>query len=154
MPVTLVDPFVQFPTGFRYLRLNITGTQGGTAYCWLSEIKWKSGGTRVIPVSSSGPADYSTVADSQDDNLGTKWEISNGSYTPPYALVFDFGALVNINSYEFWSPDENSWRVPSRNPNSWTVAVSNDGSSWATVHAVSNANLDAIDLDLLGTWSF
>lgn len=153
MATALVNPFIAFSSGNRYLKLSISDTSSGTPYCWLAEIQWKSGGTRLFPTSSSGNADYSTVADSQDNNTGTKWEISNGPYTLPHNLVFDFGGRVTIDSYSFVSPDTNSWISPTRNPKSWTVSTSPDNSTWTVVHTVTNASLPFTDLAVLGTWS-
>lgn len=158
MPVTLVNPFMSFPaapSGYRYVRLNITATYGGGNGCQLSEISWYNGASRQSPVSISGPTDYGdSLENSQDGNTGTKW-FAGSSTGVPHALIFDFGSNISLTSYSFTSGNDTSYAdgVGARNPNSWTVATSNDGSTWTTIHTVSGANLAAVDETVVGTWS-
>lgn len=152
MPIALLDPFLQFPTGYRYVRLTISDTKAGANPCQLGEISWYVGASRQIPASSTGNADYSTVADSQDGNASTKWY---SEHARPHVLNFDFGSKLTLTSYSFTSGDDSSYAggAGARNPDDWTVAVSNDQTNWTTISTVANANLAAVDLTVLGTWS-
>lgn len=154
MATVLLNPFIAFTSGYRYYRLNISGTKGGINKCQLSEISWYIGASRQIPTSSSGPSDYTNVSDSQDNNTATKW-FAGDSTSLPHILVFDFTTPIKLTSYSFTSGDDSSYAdgAGARNPDDWTVEGSNDGSTWTTLDTETNANLAAVNLTVLGTWS-
>jgi len=69
-----------------------------------------------------------------DNNTATKGLdlnfISNGNVTN---FIFQFPSAVGFNGYRWATANDEE----SRDPKSWTIAGSNDGSTWTTLHTVS-----------------
>jgi hypothetical protein len=69
-----------------------------------------------------------------DGNLNTKALdlnfVSNGNVTN---FIFQFGSAKSFNGYRWATANDEE----SRDPKSWTIAGSNNGTTWTTIHTVS-----------------
>jgi len=70
-----------------------------------------------------------------DGNLATKGldllYVSNGNVTN---FIFQFSTAKTFNGYRWATAND----AESRDPKSWTIAGSNDGTTWTTLHTVTN----------------
>lgn len=70
-----------------------------------------------------------------DDNLNTKGLdlnfVTNGNVTN---FIFQFPSAVGFNGYRWATANDEE----GRDPKTWTIAGSNDGTNWTTLHTVSS----------------
>ncbi len=138
---------------YRYYRFNTTSTLGNGNLVQVSEFKFFSAGTPVVPllptstpitgdgaVTNLSGAGSSPDAESPpnlvDKNTGTKWLHFGGSGVNR-SVIFDFGTIVPpvIDSYTYVTAQGGTTLngENSRNPDSWILEGSSDGTTWDTL---------------------
>lgn len=74
------------------------------------------------------------VAQSLDNNSGTKLCNTNFSSIAPFWMIVDAGGVYfPATTYQIWSANDS----PGRDPRNWVIEGSNDLSSWTTIDTVS-----------------
>lgn len=121
-----------------------TFSRGGTV---LNTNNRNGSGTGVINVAitsgTQNPTDGEGPAKVGDGDLNTKWFKGN-PFSEAEALVFNFGAPVTIDSYNWGSGNDSVayWR----NPVSWRFYGSTDGTNWEVLDSRSDYPINNADL--------
>lgn len=99
----------------------------------LSGVSQPMSSTTVSNPSGSNPVGE-TPPKLVDSNLLTKWLdlnfVSNGNVSN---FIFEFPTKILFNGYRWATANDEE----GRDPKSWTIAGSNDGSNWTTLHTVT-----------------
>lgn len=126
---------------YRYYKLNITANGSGDPFINIGVIRLTGGGTQNLCVAHGGTFTQSSSYDSAGDadkaflETGGMWHTA--SQAAPWWAQWDFGAGNEqpIEEYSLtYSNCCNRW------PTDFTLSGSNDGSSWTTIHTVTNEN--------------
>ena len=119
-------------TPYRFHRLNVIATLGGTSGVALAEFQLWNADTDGIGSVSIGTTDQG-AAQAFDGNIGTKWFSGSGN-TGWIQYFFGGGAARKLASYKITSAND----VPDRDPKNWQFQGSNNGTSWVTLETKSD----------------
>ena len=136
--------WTSYLNSYTYYRWQITEakTMPPVANCvQASEFRFTLNGVDYASMSSAtvtNPSGSNPVGEEPpklvDNNTATKGLdlnfVTNGNVTN---FIFQFSSAVGFNGYRWATANDEE----SRDPKSWTIAGSNDGSTWTTLHTVS-----------------
>ena len=75
---------------------------------------------------------------------------SDGTVSPESGCVIDFGSVVSIHSYIWYTSNDS----PPRDPTSWKLYGSSDNSNWTTLHTGTSSTNSARNARILSTGYF
>lgn len=137
---------------YRYYRFSPTAVRGpsldGTQ---ISEFAFLNGSTRLTGATVTSPNTPKLGEEASkagDGSTATKWYTVDHPPTPT-ALLFDFGAPVAADGYQWATAND----MPSRDPISWVVEGSNDNAAWVTLDAQNNYPVTTTRLTYLPNFS-
>ncbi len=116
--------------GYRFYRFTPTQLRddAGVNSVQLSELAFSYQGGRVFASAVANPGGSNPAAETapnaDDNNVLTKWLDFNKG-----ALVYDYGANVLIDAYQFATAND----VPGRDPVRWTLEGSTDNINWVLI---------------------
>lgn len=122
---------------YQYVRFTVTSLRPGTrqGLVQISEFQFYNSGLPISeiplvsnPGGSNAPDAGEGVNMLVDSNWGSKWLDANNQ-----PVIFDFGAPVTFDGYEFITGND----APERDPVSWTLEGSNDQQNWTLVENVN-----------------
>ncbi len=121
---------------FRFTPVALRETPIAANSIQLAEFEFLSGGTPLdlSGVTVTNPGGKNPAAEHPDNiidgNVGTKWL----DFTKTTPLIFDFGAAVTIDAYNFTTANDSA----ERDPVSWIFEGSEDGTTWTSLDVIEN----------------